>query len=71
MTDPNAAPAPGPAPASAVRAAAALAEADRSRTPCPPIRDLFAAGDVAAAYAAQRINTQRALAGGRSAGRSA
>ncbi|MGW4518651.1 2-keto-4-pentenoate hydratase [Streptomyces sp. NPDC004393] len=54
-----------PPPSAALRAADALADAERSKTPCPPVRGLFAPGDIDAAYAAQRINTQRALASGR------
>lgn len=54
--------APWPAVA---RAAATLAEAERRKVPCPPVRDLFAPDDVAAAYAAQRLNTEHALACGR------
>jgi 2-keto-4-pentenoate hydratase len=34
-------------------------------TPCAPVRDVIAAGDVAAAYAVQEINTQRWLQQGR------
>lgn len=50
----------------AVRAAAdRLHEAAVSGTPTAPIRDLLAAGDVAAAYAVQEINTERAIAAGR------
>jgi 2-keto-4-pentenoate hydratase len=36
-----------------------------SRTPCPPVRELLAQGGVAAAYAAQELNTRRSLAAGR------
>lgn len=42
-----------------------LAEAERSGRPVPPVRDRFAAGDIAAAYAVQRVNVERRLAGGR------
>lgn len=48
-----------------------LAAADRLRDvydsaqPCAPLADLLAPGDVAAAYAAQEINTRRWLAQGR------
>ncbi|KOU59821.1 2-keto-4-pentenoate hydratase [Streptomyces sp. MMG1533] len=52
-------------PPEAVRAADALAAAERSGIPCPPVRKLFAGDDVAAAYAAQRIHTERALVAGR------
>ena len=54
-----------PPPPAAVRAAEALAEAERTGIPCPPVRKLFADGDVDGAYAAQRIHTDRALAEGR------
>ncbi|SFW78621.1 2-keto-4-pentenoate hydratase [Amycolatopsis australiensis] len=46
------------------RAAEALAAAAARATPCPPIRDLFADGDIDAAYAVQRLATQRRLAAG-------
>lgn len=50
----------------AVREAAdRLHAAALTGVPTAPIRDLLAAGDVAAAYAVQKINTERALAGGR------
>ncbi|WP_377267172.1 2-keto-4-pentenoate hydratase [Peterkaempfera sp. SMS 1(5)a] len=54
------------APGAAVRKAAdALAEAARSGVPCAPVRDLLADGDVAEAYAVQRLNIQRSLTGNR------
>lgn len=46
-------------------AARRLAEAERGRTPCPPVRDLVGATDVAAAYAVQSINRDAAIAAGR------
>lgn len=46
-------------------AADRLFEAHKTGTPCAPIRDLLPAGDLAAAYAVQEINSQRALAAGR------
>ncbi|MDT0317004.1 2-keto-4-pentenoate hydratase [Streptomyces millisiae] len=49
-----------------IRAAAdALWEAERSNTPCPPVRALLPAGDIEAAYAAQRLNVARGTAAGR------
>lgn len=52
--------------AQAIREAAdRLHAAATSGTPTAPIRDLLAAGDVEAAYAVQKINTERALASGR------
>ncbi|MFK0150523.1 2-keto-4-pentenoate hydratase [Streptomyces sp. NPDC090499] len=53
-----------PTPA-AVRAAETLAEAERTGIPCPPVRKLFASDDLDTAYAAQRVNTEHALAAGR------
>ncbi|KAB2343752.1 2-keto-4-pentenoate hydratase [Actinomadura rudentiformis] len=53
-----------PPSSAAVRAADTLAEAERTAIPCPPVRKLFAADDIDAAYAAQRIHTERALAEG-------
>ncbi|MFS8038954.1 2-keto-4-pentenoate hydratase [Xanthobacter sp. AM11] len=50
----------------AIRAAAdRLHAAATARAPTAPIRDLLREGDVDAAYAVQRINTERALAAGR------
>ncbi|WP_454916207.1 2-keto-4-pentenoate hydratase [Xanthobacter sediminis] len=50
----------------AIREAAdRLHAAATSGTPAAPIRDLLEPGDVAAAYAVQAINTERALASGR------
>jgi len=46
------------------KAAEVLAAAAATATPCPPIRDLFADGDLDAAYAVQRLNTERVLAAG-------
>lgn len=42
-----------------------LFRAEQTRTPIPPVRDRLPAGDVDAAYAVQRLNTDRALAAGR------
>ncbi|MFC4856025.1 2-keto-4-pentenoate hydratase [Actinophytocola glycyrrhizae] len=46
------------------KAAAVLAAAADTVTPCPPVRDLFADGDVDAAYEVQRLNVERVLAAG-------
>lgn len=51
-------------------AARRLAEAADTGVPCPPVRDLLGAGDVAAAYAVQELGTRRRLdAGHRLVGR--
>ena len=42
-----------------------LQEAQRTGVPCAPIRDVLVEGDLASAYAAQEINTTRALDQGR------
>jgi 2-keto-4-pentenoate hydratase len=47
-----------------LKAAEMLAAATATATPCPPIRDLFADGDIDAAYEVQRLNTERVLAAG-------
>ncbi|WP_407562386.1 2-keto-4-pentenoate hydratase [Streptomyces sp. 184] len=50
------------------KAADALAEAARTGVPCPPVRGLIDAADAddtAAAYAVQRLNTERLLGAGR------
>ncbi|MCG5220902.1 fumarylacetoacetate hydrolase family protein [Streptosporangium soli] len=52
-------------PTESLRAADALAEATRTAVPCAPLRGMFADGDIAAAYAVQRVNVERALADGR------
>jgi len=41
-----------------------LQAAARDRIPCPPVRDLLPAGDIAAAYAVQRLLTRARLAEG-------
>ncbi|PWC37982.1 2-keto-4-pentenoate hydratase [Azospirillum sp. TSO35-2] len=46
-------------------AADRLLAAQSAGTPCPPLDDLLAAGDLAAAYAVQEVNTRRALERGR------
>ena len=46
------------------KAAELLATAADTGTPCPPVRDLFADGDIDAAYAVQRLYTERLLAAG-------
>jgi len=46
------------------KAAAVLAAAAATATPCPPIRDLFADGDIDAAYEVQQLHTERVLAAG-------
>ena len=48
----------------ATRVADLLAEAARTGTPCEPVRSLLGETDVAAAYAAQEIATNRRLASG-------
>ncbi|MFI6289073.1 2-keto-4-pentenoate hydratase [Streptomyces sp. NPDC051018] len=52
---------PGPA---VVKAADLLAEAARTGVPTTPVRTLFAADDVDAAYAVQRLNVERRIADG-------
>ncbi|MBL6749517.1 MAG: 2-keto-4-pentenoate hydratase [Nevskia sp.] len=47
------------------QAAARLLHAYETGTPCAPVRDLIGAGDTAAGYAVQEINTRRWLAQGR------
>lgn len=42
-----------------------LHDAARSGTPIPPVRALLREGDIDAAYAVQKINTERALGSGR------
>ena len=49
----------------AVQIADKLMEAYRLRRPCPPVRDLLPTGDIATAYRAQEIATQRRLVAGR------
>lgn len=51
-------------PAPVRKAADRLAAAARSGHPCAPVRDLIAPGDLDAAYAVQRLNTERALSAG-------
>ncbi|MGI8312817.1 2-keto-4-pentenoate hydratase [Saccharopolyspora hattusasensis] len=46
------------------RAADLLLAATNSGQPCPPVRELFADGDIEAAYAVQRLTTERAVAAG-------
>ncbi|MEV4644953.1 fumarylacetoacetate hydrolase family protein [Saccharopolyspora sp. NPDC049357] len=46
------------------KAAELLATATDSATPCPPVRDLFADGDIDTAYEVQRLGTERVLAAG-------
>ncbi len=46
-------------------AAEIIRKAWDSGVPCPPVRDSLPAGDVDAAYAVQRVNTERWLAEGR------
>ena len=55
----------GDVPAAVAKTADVLAEASRTALPCPPVRGLLPDGDVAAAYAVQRLNVERALTGGR------
>ncbi len=55
----------GTSPENIETAAARLREAARTRTPCAPVRDVIAEGDLAGAYAVQDIATTRALAEGR------
>lgn len=47
------------------QAARQLFAAQASRTPCPPVRGLLPEGDLAAAYAVQNLNVQRAEKDGR------
>lgn len=47
------------------QAADRLWAAAQAGTPCSPVRDLLASGDVAAAYRAQQINIDRRIADGR------
>ncbi|MER5177879.1 fumarylacetoacetate hydrolase family protein [Streptomyces sp. NPDC002896] len=47
------------------KAADALVEATRTGVACPPLRTLFADGDVESAYAVQRLNVERGVAAGR------
>ncbi|MEU6119602.1 fumarylacetoacetate hydrolase family protein [Streptomyces sp. NPDC047117] len=57
-------------PPAVVKAADILAEAARTGVPCPPVRGLLPEGDLAAAYAVQRLTVRRGLAaGGRIVGR--
>jgi 2-keto-4-pentenoate hydratase len=51
--------------ANIAKAADLLFAAGRDRAPCDPVREILDAGDVAAAYAVQEINTGHALAAGR------
>ncbi|WP_324789040.1 2-keto-4-pentenoate hydratase [Streptomyces sp. H51] len=53
------------APPDVAKAADALAEAARTGAACPPVRTLFADGDIDAAYAVQRLNLRRGQAAGR------
>ncbi|MGW9596833.1 2-keto-4-pentenoate hydratase [Streptomyces chartreusis] len=52
-------------PTALIAAADRLDLARRTGEPCPPVRDLLGVGGVAAAYAVQRIRTERQLATGR------
>jgi len=54
-----------PGDSAVARAADALATAVRTGVPCPPVRDLFAADDVEAAYAVQRLGVLRGEQAGR------
>ncbi|MGI5471589.1 2-keto-4-pentenoate hydratase [Streptomyces sp. CA-132043] len=57
-------------PPAVVKAADILAEAARTGVPCPPVRGLLPEGDLAAAYAVQRLTVRGGLAaGGRIVGR--
>ncbi|WP_345632198.1 2-keto-4-pentenoate hydratase [Streptomyces thinghirensis] len=52
------------------KVADALVQAERTGIPCPAVRDQLAEGDIAVAYAVQRVNIERRLAeGGRVVGR--
>jgi len=46
------------------KAAELLAAASTTATPCPPVRDLFADGDIDAAYEVQRLHAEHMLAAG-------
>jgi len=48
-----------------LKAADTLVEAVHTGTACPPVRALLPEGDIDAAYAVQRLNTERSLAAGR------
>ncbi|MFD4573372.1 2-keto-4-pentenoate hydratase [Streptomyces sp. NPDC058417] len=48
-----------------VKAADLLADAARNRAACPPVRGLLDAGDLASAYAVQRLNVRRGVDAGR------
>lgn len=65
MPAPSRAEGAAPPPDAVAKAADALAEAARTGVPCPPVRGLIDAADTAAAYAVQRLNTERLLGGGR------
>jgi 2-keto-4-pentenoate hydratase len=52
-------------PSPAEIAADRLRDAAATGIPCEPVRDLLRAEDSAAGYAAQEINTRRALSAGR------
>lgn len=58
-------PASPEAEASVRSAAERLREAAATGVACPPVRDLIGADDIAAAYAAQEINIQARIDGGR------
>jgi 2-keto-4-pentenoate hydratase len=47
------------------KAADVLADATATGRACPPVRDLFADGDIESAYAVQRVNVERAVTAGR------
>ncbi|CAO5165413.1 2-hydroxypentadienoate hydratase [Frankia sp. AiPs1] len=51
--------------ASTIAAADRLVAAERTGVACPPVRDVLTPHDIAAAYAAQRVNVERGLAAGR------
>ncbi|WP_439959903.1 2-keto-4-pentenoate hydratase [Streptomyces griseorubiginosus] len=52
-------------PLAVSKAADALAEAVRVGVACPPVRTLFAEGDLESAYAVQQVNVRRGLDAGR------
>ncbi|MFB7574995.1 2-keto-4-pentenoate hydratase [Streptomyces sp. NPDC056165] len=58
-------PLPDSPPDPVLKAADTLMHATRTGVACPPVRTLFDADDISAAYAVQRLNVQRSLIEGR------
>lgn len=61
----TAAPAPSRIPDTVQKVADLLVQTERTGVLCPPVRDQLAEGDIAAAYAVQRLNVERRVAEGR------